>query len=612
MLAPVSGMPSAEYRPAIDGLRAVAVLAVFLFHLNRRLLPGGFVGVDIFFVLSGYLITSIILRDCERKKFSFGRFYQRRIARLLAVFFTVALATLIGALFIYSNQDLASAGAGLSAAAASVANFKYMLQGNYFVLSPDAQPFLHCWSLSVEEQFYMLFPSAFLLLYLNANKCRTHVLTALCAVSLLSCLVMTYMRPQWAFFLLPARAWELLTGSILATVNRNKPTKRKLLASWPLIGLGLIVLSFFVISEGSAFPGYLAILPVAGTASFLVPYDISRSFAERLLSWGPLVLVGRMSYSLYLWHWPVFSLVDYRFCLASPLVRLILKVLVSVGATVACFFFIEGPSRQFFNHPNRRRLAFAFLGCSLVILVPLGIVIRRANYINAEMSDIPKGGLAFNQAATNGSIVLMGDSNGSMYGKMVKSLANELSLRLNVISVAAGDPLPRSSGQHPSLWLESVAVVRREKPDFLLFVCNWEGKLRDDRGRLGLALKELKQIAHIVILVTQPPELPRLASREGMREGIRPPFTEDSGERAVRVDVNRFVKSFQADNVVVIDTEPLFSNEVGVIRFADKDGGPLYQDGDHLSTIGANLVKGELIKAMIKYKPALLGESGNR
>jgi hypothetical protein len=97
-----------------------------------------------------------------------------------------------------------------------------------------------------------------------------------------------------------------------------------------------------------------------------------------------------------------------------------------------------------------------------------------------------------------------------------------------------------------------------------------------------------------------------------MREGIRPPFTEDSGERAVRVDVNRFVKSFQADNVVVIDTEPLFSNEVGVIRFADKDGGPLYQDGDHLSTIGANLVKGELIKAMIKYKPALLGESGNR
>src|ERR1039458_2468270 len=145
-----------EYRPAIDGLRAVAVLAVFLFHLNRGWLPGGFVGVDIFFVISGYLITSIIFRDCERNRFSFGRFYQRRIARLLPSFFTVALFTIVGASFIYSNQDLASAGATLAAAAASIANLKFMLQGNYFILSPDAQPFLHCWSLSVEEQFYLL------------------------------------------------------------------------------------------------------------------------------------------------------------------------------------------------------------------------------------------------------------------------------------------------------------------------------------------------------------------------------------------------------------------------------------------------------------------------
>ena len=593
-----------EYRPAIDGLRAVAVLAVFLFHLNRRWLPGGFVGVDIFFVVSGYLITSIILRDCERSRFSFGRFYQRRIARLLATFFTVAVATLVGALFIYSEQDLASTGATLSAAAASVANLKFMLQGNYFILSPDAQPFLHSWSLSVEEQFYLLFPAAFLVLYRKANTYKTHVLTALCAASLVSCIVLTHTRPQWAFYLLPTRAWELLAGGILATVKRNNPTTGKLLASLPFMGLVLISLSFFVISESQAFPGYIAALPVIGTACFLIRHDTSASLAERLLSWGPLVLVGRMSYSFYLWHWPVFSLVDYKFYLASPFVRLALKVFVSVVATAVCFVLIERPSRIFLNHPSRQRLAFVVFGCSLVTLIPLGILVRNANYINADMRDMTKGGRHFNQSATNGSIVLMGDSNASMYGKMATELAKERGLKLNVISVAAGDPLPRSSGQNPPLWLESLAVVKRERPDFLVFVCNW-GKLRGDKDRLDIALKELKQFAHLVILITQPPVLPKVASREGIRNGNRPPFIEDPEERAARMEVNEFVKSFQRDNVAVVDIEPLFSEGAGAVRFADNRGNQLYQDGGHLSAVGANLVKIDLTNAMINRKPVV-------
>ncbi|MEO8053481.1 MAG: acyltransferase, partial [Acidobacteriota bacterium] len=298
---------------------------------------------------------------------------------------------------------------------------------------------------AVEEQFYLLFPCVFLVLYRKANTYRTHILTGLCAVSLFSCIALTHTRPEWAFYLLPTRAWELFAGGILATLNKNKPTSSKLLASLPLIGLVLIGLSFFVISESHAFPGYLATLPVVGTAFFLIPYKTTTTFAERLLSWGPLVLVGRMSYSLYLWHWPVFSLVDYKFYLASPPVRLVLKVLVSVIATALCFVFIEKPSRTFLNHPKRRRLAFSALVCSLVTLIPLGIIVRNTNYLNADMRDIAKGGLRFNQSAKNGSIILMGDSNGSMYGKMANKLAEENQLKLNVITVAGGDPLPRSS-----------------------------------------------------------------------------------------------------------------------------------------------------------------------
>ena len=147
-----------KYRPAIDGLRAIAVISVLIFHLDKRLLPGGFVGVDIFFVISGYLITSIIIADCANGKFSFAQFYQRRISRIYPAFFIVSIAILIASFLLYLQQDFASAGATVMAAAFSVTNFKFLLQGNYFEVSQDAQPLLHFWSLAVEEQFYIVFP----------------------------------------------------------------------------------------------------------------------------------------------------------------------------------------------------------------------------------------------------------------------------------------------------------------------------------------------------------------------------------------------------------------------------------------------------------------------
>jgi len=602
--------PAAEYRPDIDGLRAIAVLAVFVFHLNRRWLPGGFFGVDIFFVISGYLITSIILRDCEEGRFRFGRFYQRRIARLLPAFFAVAVTTLVGAALVYSPQDLASAGATLSAAAASVANLKFLLQGNYFVLSPDSQPFLHCWSLSVEEQFYLLFPAAFLLLYR-----RPRALMGLCALSFGCYVALNRVRPEWAFYLLPARAWELLVGSVLArgacfslprranlatgvwTFCKGRLSRRGACRSWYMVrhfnlhadelrrfggwaqylGVVLIGISFV--------RGQYALLPVVGTACLLLS-------GARFLSSRPLVLTGRMSYSLYLWHWPVFSLVDYQFCWQPAIVRLGLKVFLSFGAAAACFLFVERPGRIVLNRPHKRRMAFAALAGSLAVLIPLGILVRNANYLNADARAIRAGGVRFNPRGRNGSMVLMGDSNGSMYGKVAAEIARERDLRLAVISVEAGDPLPNTA-----LWVDSLAVVRKEKPDFLLLVCNWN-KLRDDPARLTAALQELKLYAREILLLTQPPVLPENANREAIRNGNRPPFREDVAERAARLERNRFIKSVQGDNVRVIDIEPLFSRETGEIRFVDDCWNQLYQDRDHLSAAGAALVKPELLKAM--------------
>ena len=587
-----------DYRPAIDGLRAVAVLAVFLFHLNHPWLPGGFVGVDIFFVISGYLITSIIFRDFERNRFSFGRFYQRRIARLLPTFFTVALSTIVAASFIYTSHDLASAGATLSAAAASIANFKFMFQGNYFILSPDAQPFLHCWSLSVEEQFYLLFPAMFLLVDWKARKHRTLILLILWVASLVFCVVLTHVRPQWAFYLLPARAWELLTGSILASFIIRESMDSRLwdILSWA--GLASLTLSFVVISESSSFPGFLALLPVVGTACLLNPYNKPTGLVERLLSWPPLVLIGRMSYSLYLWHWPVFSLVDYKLYAASTLHRLILKILLSAIATALCFYFIERPSRVFLNRPDRRWLTFTVLACSLLILIPLGIVIRNSYYVSAEPKVVAKGGLHFNSSAKSGSIVLMGDSDASMYVGMMKKLARDRDQTLTVISVDGGDPLPHSSGEVSPLWLDSLAIVKQQKPDVLIVACMWTAKLADDPARLGLALKQLEPLARSVILLTQPPTLSSNESREGIRAGNRLPFVEASGGSSARASLNRLVSSFQGGNVSVVDVDPLLINSDGVIRFADDQGRLIYQDSYHLSDVGTNLVAPDLVRAI--------------
>jgi peptidoglycan/LPS O-acetylase OafA/YrhL len=592
------GESSVQYRPAIDGLRAVAVLAVFIFHLKRKWLPGGFVGVDIFFVISGFLITSILLREYERNSFSLWKFYQRRIARLFPAFFTVALATLLVASFIYSAQDLASCGANLVSATLSIANLKYMWQGNYFAISPDAQPFLHYWSLSVEEQFYMFFPCILLVLYLRANSYKTVILTILCGASLVTCISLTYQKPQWAFYLLPTRAWELLGGSILANLRAGRPeadVKTVLRSSLSFAGVALIFISLFVINEGPTFPGYRPIFPVLGTVLFLATPGGTRNWPERLLSGRPMVLIGRMSYSLYLWHWPVFSFVDYKLYLAPSLVRVTLKVVLSAAGAALCFFFIENPGRVFLNQPSRRRLAFAFLGCALVVCVPLGYAVRRANYIDAGMHDITRGGIVFNNASTRGTMVLMGDSNGSMYGKMTRKIAQALRLKLDVISVAAGDPLPHSAGPNPQLWLDSVALVKREKPDVLLFVCNWGLKLKDDKGRLKIAISELKQHTRLLILLTQPPQLPTSAERESIRNGSRPPFREDAAEHALRTESNTLLRSFQRDNVIVIDVEPLFTETDGSIHFIDDNGTLLYQDGNHLSDVGADLVGADVI-----------------
>jgi peptidoglycan/LPS O-acetylase OafA/YrhL len=346
-----------EYRPAIDGLRSIAVISVLFFHFDRRLLGGGFVGVDVFFVISGYLLTSILLKEIQDQDFSITRFYQRRIARIFPAFFIVIVFTLGFCSIIYSAQDFASLGANAVAAAVSAINIKLLFQGSYFQLSDDAQPILHYWSLAVEEQFYIVFP---IYLYLITRFKRTFLINFLvCAASFVACVVVTHYSPIYAFYLLPTRAWELLAGSSLAIFERQRShvgDQVAMAASWG--GLALLALSFFTLDEGANFPGWIAFLPVLGTILVLSAVSNHNIFLTRSLSNPFAVFTGKLSYSLYLWHWPVFSLVDYRFFLSTNLLRAVLKIAITLFASIATYYLVERPLRSYFSRPSKKSLTF--------------------------------------------------------------------------------------------------------------------------------------------------------------------------------------------------------------------------------------------------------------
>ena len=598
-------MSSIAYRPSIDGLRAIAVIAVLLFHLNPAWLPGGFIGVDIFFVISGYLITLILLNENRQGRFSFGRFYQRRIARIFPVFFAVSVATLVAALFIYTEVDIAFTGLNASAATLSLANMRFVFQGNYFRLSPDSQPFAHQWSLSVEEQFYLLLPLFLFLLYrfIKNNRVIALAIAAAWLISFGICLYLTKTHPTWAYYVLPARAWELMTGSLLAlwTVNKGTiaPKYRNLAAE---IGFIVILLSIIFIRERSFFPGFIALAPVLGTAVMIGLSNGNSSIAEKVLSQRPLVFIGKISYSLYLWHWPIFSFVDYSLYASPTATRLLIKLSLTLIAALLSYFYIEQPARHYLNAPDNRLKAYGLLGCVVFTLVLSGMMIRNTFHLSAEPNSIKDGGIVFNADKKEfGSIILMGDSLASMYGTTVRDIANQLGFKLNIISANATDTLPGTQ-----LWQDSLSVIQKERPEFLIVSANWPGKLtgrnqRDKRDRLTTLINEASEYADTIILITKPPSLPQSDTRKVIRNGTPMPFQETADSAARRKKLNLFVKSQHSAHVIVIDIESLFIDANGNIRFVDEQGKQLYQDEGHLTGVGGRLV-GRLILAAITEK----------
>lgn len=360
-----------KYRREVDGLRALAVVPVILFHAGFAPFSGGFVGVDVFFVISGYLITSIIQADLEEGSFSIAKFYERRARRILPALFVVMAVSMPFAWMWLHPDDLRSFWRSVASVSAFASNILFWRESGYFNTAAELKPLLHTWSLAVEEQFYLLFP-LFLLLAWRAGRKTVMVaiaIAALLSVSIAHLLVVE--KPEAAFFLLPTRAWELAIGALLALSERTfgkqaiPPFANQILSC---IGVAMIGGAVFLFSEATPFPSAYALVPTIGT-TLVIAFARPETFVGRVLGSAPFVGIGLISYSAYLWHQPIFAFARHRSL--SPLDPSALGLLAMLALLLGyvSWKFVEKPFREPGRISRAHVAQVAVLGSAFFLLV---------------------------------------------------------------------------------------------------------------------------------------------------------------------------------------------------------------------------------------------------
>lgn len=371
-----------EYRPDIDALRAVAVIAVILFHAFPSFAPGGFVGVDIFFVISGYLISKHILKDLQQNAFSTRSFYGKRIKRIFPALTVVIAVTAIIGWIILTPDEYKMLGRPIAGGAAFVANFVFWKEAGYFDMAADTKPLLHLWSLGVEEQFYIIWPVLLALLWRFQSKYTSKYIFSLCALSIVYSAFLVKSNPTADFYSPITRFWELGAGAFIAQMELSNKLnyQARIKKFWVAIGVSLIAIAIFFIDNTLPFPGVIAAIPVLGAALVIANYSahteskISVSFFIR-----PLALVGLISYPLYLWHWPLLSyarIIESQ--TPSTSTRAIL-ILVSFVLAWGTYKLIEIPIRSKHGHAQKKYVTLLCIGA--IILFSLGVTIRKLDGI---------------------------------------------------------------------------------------------------------------------------------------------------------------------------------------------------------------------------------------
>jgi peptidoglycan/LPS O-acetylase OafA/YrhL len=449
-------MSQLRYRADIDGLRALAVLGVIAFHAAPGFLPGGFTGVDIFFVISGYLISGILYRAVVGGKFTFREFYARRIRRLFPALVTLLLLTLAYGWVLLLPDELRRLGKQVAAGTVFLQNFVLWQESGYFDISANLKPLLHLWSLAVEEQFYILFPPVMILLW-KKRWPFVPVMAVLLLASFILNLVMSFQDPVPDFFLTPYRSWEFLAGALLAWHHFGKGHEGGRHGVWMApLGMILLVMGLTLLHPGTPYPGWRALLPVGGSL-LVIGAGPSAWINKRLLSLRPVVLIGLVSYPLYLFHWPLLSFLHIVRGAHPPATEVLSALLMAAILAVAAYLFVEKPIR---HHPSRLTvpgLCILFVLCGgFGALVWKGVIpakpvplhvsqIREALADNDIMEGLPQSGRVWiNRLGGSGpQTVVLGDSNAQMYIARIRKILGTTSAGdRGVLLVTAGGVPP--------------------------------------------------------------------------------------------------------------------------------------------------------------------------
>jgi peptidoglycan/LPS O-acetylase OafA/YrhL len=379
-----------KYRPDIDGLRAVAILSVMAFHLSPWRAPGGFVGVDVFFVISGYLISAIVFSEIATGRFSVLGFYERRVRRIFpALLVMLVVVSPVISCFLLPNEFVDYAKSVITATF-SCSNFYFWRHSGYFD-SPMSKPLLHTWSLAIEEQFYILFPIFLLVTRRLVAKGLKHSVVILLFSSLAASVATVNYNLTTAFYMPYTRAWELLIGTVISLgfFPRVRPVLVR--NGMTLLGIAMIGYSVLRYSSRTPFPGLAALVPCVGSALIIGAGESGSTLVSKALSWRPMVFIGLISYSLYLWHWPVIILNDlglsgnfafvphtWAFVLLLQKSNKAMVVLVSFVLAVLSWRFVERPFR---SRPRRieRRPVFALTGAVMVVLFLCSVAVIHAS-----------------------------------------------------------------------------------------------------------------------------------------------------------------------------------------------------------------------------------------
>jgi peptidoglycan/LPS O-acetylase OafA/YrhL len=516
----MANAPHIAYRPDVDGLRAIAVLAVLLFHAFPTALPSGFIGVDIFFVISGYLISGIIFDGIDEGTFTFTDFYSRRIRRIFPALALVCGTCLVFGWLSMMPDEFHALGKHVVGGAVFISNIVLLRESGYFDVDANLKPLLHLWSLGIEEQYYLIWP---VLLVLCRGR-RARFIGALLCVGLGSFVInLYYTRANiaWAYYLPITRFFELMIGSGLAFANRRallKPSNAEPPAPWAnlksLLAVAALVVCFIFIDERQPFPGWWALL-VCGSAALLVHVGPNAWINRHILASRPMVAIGLISYPLYLWHWPIISF-EHIIVRNPPADLRIAGLLAGVLLAWLTYKFVELPVRRNKGAPQLRRVTLTLATAMIAVAVVGGLArlqllrpISAGDPRNLEIAEAREDQVNVVAQVIEGNVkrttLFFGDSHMQQYWSRIEFLMEQSAPRKTVELRTLGGcgpfPLIERAEQPGCLQFVTDGFRRATDPDVdtIVIASSWKGFVeRGDYFRPGF-----RQLAHLDVMAPQ-------------------------------------------------------------------------------------------------------------